>query len=394
MALADSSCLIRRSCVGGLPASSVAIAIASSASASGSTTRSTRPSSLASSASTVVPLRASHEAAPKPQRATRKCDEASSGTRPIFTKRADSLAPRAAMIWSNGSTSVRPTPIDAPLMAAIIGLDSRHRRTQSVRRGAGSVDASSSPSMPASNTAWMSAPAQKPRPAPVTMMAPIEGSSLAASTTVVSSLIIFGVHAFIRSGRFSVMRSTASTCSTVICSYCWSWVASTLTVSSCRGPSILAAASGRRSNRTRWEDAVWTSGWRDGAARGARGAARARSTTPAACAWCRSASPSSTAGWSAPSTTSPSARGSCAASTTWRAAGSATLLIDHYDDDWTQLWWVRVSGRAVVHEPGDPASPDALDALGGQVPAVPRPPPRRVRVPHRHGRAAVVALDG
>ena len=43
--------------------------------------------------------------------------------------------------------------------------------------------------------------------------------------------------------------------------------------------------------------------------------------------------------------------------------GSATLLIDHYDDDWTQLWWVRVSGRAVVHEPGDPATSDALDAL-------------------------------
>jgi PPOX class probable F420-dependent enzyme len=22
------------------------------------------------------------------------------------------------------------------------------------------------------------------------------------------------------------------------------------------------------------------------------------------------------------------------------------LLVDHYSDDWTQLWWVRVSGRA------------------------------------------------
>ena len=47
--------------------------------------------------------------------------------------------------------------------------------------------------------------------------------------------------------------------------------------------------------------------------------------------------------------------------------GSAALLIDHYDDDdWTQLWWVRVSGRAVVHEPGDPASIDALDALAAK----------------------------
>ncbi|MGH2477210.1 MAG: TIGR03668 family PPOX class F420-dependent oxidoreductase, partial [Candidatus Limnocylindrales bacterium] len=23
------------------------------------------------------------------------------------------------------------------------------------------------------------------------------------------------------------------------------------------------------------------------------------------------------------------------------ATGSATVLIDHYDDDWTRLWWVR-----------------------------------------------------
>ena len=73
--------------------------------------------------------------------------------------------------------------------------------------------------------------------------------------------------------------------------------------------------------------------------------------------------------------------------------GSATLLIDHYDDDWTQLWWVRVSGRAVVHEPGDPASTAALDALAAKYRAVPRAPPRRVRVPRRHGRGAVVALD-
>ena len=30
-----------------------------------------------------------------------------------------------------------------------------------------------------------------------------------------------------------------------------------------------------------------------------------------------------------------------------------TLLIDHYDDqDWKQLWWVRVRGRAKVYESG------------------------------------------
>ena len=30
-----------------------------------------------------------------------------------------------------------------------------------------------------------------------------------------------------------------------------------------------------------------------------------------------------------------------------------TLLVDHYDDqDWKQLWWVRVRGRAKVYESG------------------------------------------
>jgi len=29
-----------------------------------------------------------------------------------------------------------------------------------------------------------------------------------------------------------------------------------------------------------------------------------------------------------------------------------SLLADHYADDWTQLWWVRADGRAVVEEAG------------------------------------------
>jgi PPOX class probable F420-dependent enzyme len=36
------------------------------------------------------------------------------------------------------------------------------------------------------------------------------------------------------------------------------------------------------------------------------------------------------------------------------SVGSATVLVDHYDEDWSQLWWVRIHGRAVVHrEPSD-----------------------------------------
>ncbi len=45
-----------------------------------------------------------------------------------------------------------------------------------------------------------------------------------------------------------------------------------------------------------------------------------------------------------------------------RAAGRATVLVDHYDDDWSQLWWVRVRGRAEVHEDG-PAWTAAVAAL-------------------------------
>jgi PPOX class probable F420-dependent enzyme len=29
-----------------------------------------------------------------------------------------------------------------------------------------------------------------------------------------------------------------------------------------------------------------------------------------------------------------------------------SLLVDHYADDWTQLWWVRVDGVATIHRGG------------------------------------------
>jgi PPOX class probable F420-dependent enzyme len=44
------------------------------------------------------------------------------------------------------------------------------------------------------------------------------------------------------------------------------------------------------------------------------------------------------------------------------ATGRATVLVDHYDDDWSQLWWVRVRGRAEIDVEG-PARAAALDAL-------------------------------
>jgi PPOX class probable F420-dependent enzyme len=29
-----------------------------------------------------------------------------------------------------------------------------------------------------------------------------------------------------------------------------------------------------------------------------------------------------------------------------------SLLVDHYDEDWSQLWWVRVDGIATIHHDG------------------------------------------
>jgi len=41
------------------------------------------------------------------------------------------------------------------------------------------------------------------------------------------------------------------------------------------------------------------------------------------------------------------------------ADARCVLLVEHYEDDWTQLWWVRVHGRAAV----SPLS----DAVAGQL---------------------------
>ena len=30
-----------------------------------------------------------------------------------------------------------------------------------------------------------------------------------------------------------------------------------------------------------------------------------------------------------------------------------SMLVDHYDEDWTQLWWVRADGVAEIHHSGD-----------------------------------------
>ncbi|HEY3751814.1 MAG TPA: TIGR03668 family PPOX class F420-dependent oxidoreductase [Pseudonocardiaceae bacterium] len=47
-----------------------------------------------------------------------------------------------------------------------------------------------------------------------------------------------------------------------------------------------------------------------------------------------------------------------------RANPAVSLLVDHYDDDWSTLWWVRADGDAVVVDSAD----DAVDLLVAKYP--------------------------
>lgn len=38
-----------------------------------------------------------------------------------------------------------------------------------------------------------------------------------------------------------------------------------------------------------------------------------------------------------------------------RERPGVTVLVDHYDEDWRRLWWVRLRGRARVLDAGDEA---------------------------------------
>jgi PPOX class probable F420-dependent enzyme len=50
------------------------------------------------------------------------------------------------------------------------------------------------------------------------------------------------------------------------------------------------------------------------------------------------------------------------------------VLADHYDEDWSRLWWVRADGRAsIMDAPGDMAGPIRL--LTERYPQYRRRPP-------------------
>lgn len=55
-----------------------------------------------------------------------------------------------------------------------------------------------------------------------------------------------------------------------------------------------------------------------------------------------------------------------------RSDPRVAVLVDHYEDDWTRLWWVRIDGRATLAE-GVP--PGHLAALAARYPQYREHPP-------------------
>jgi PPOX class probable F420-dependent enzyme len=54
---------------------------------------------------------------------------------------------------------------------------------------------------------------------------------------------------------------------------------------------------------------------------------------------------------------------------------AVALLADHYDDDWSALWWVRADGAARVVDPGEPEAGRARALLAERYPQYRAAPP-------------------
>ena len=57
-----------------------------------------------------------------------------------------------------------------------------------------------------------------------------------------------------------------------------------------------------------------------------------------------------------------------------RSRPDVTVLVDHYDDDWSRLWWIRLRGRARVLDDGAEAE-RALGLLREKYPQYRDAPP-------------------
>lgn len=43
-----------------------------------------------------------------------------------------------------------------------------------------------------------------------------------------------------------------------------------------------------------------------------------------------------------------------------------SLLVDHYEEDWSALWWVRADGTGRIHETGSADAEAAIDLLAAR----------------------------
>lgn len=200
---------------------SAANAYAVGRSSSSGTTRETRRPVSASAASKSRPVATHSIACEMPTTRGRNQLDAASGTRPrranTKPKRADSPAIR----MSAGSVIVEPTPTAGPLTATMTGFTLAAIRSAThppPSRGAPSMVPKSvrPPSRPAARWSNVdapparSAPAQNPRPAPVTTTALTVSSASVTSNAAISSSAMMCVKAFSRSGRCRVMVATWS----------------------------------------------------------------------------------------------------------------------------------------------------------------------------------------
>lgn len=63
-----------------------------------------------------------------------------------------------------------------------------------------------------------------------------------------------------------------------------------------------------------------------------------------------------------------------------RENSRVALLVQHYEEEWEALWWVRADGHARVLDPGDPVARTAVMAL-------------RERYPRQSGAGEVLAVE-
>jgi PPOX class probable F420-dependent enzyme len=64
---------------------------------------------------------------------------------------------------------------------------------------------------------------------------------------------------------------------------------------------------------------------------------------------------------------------------------AVSLLVDHYEEDWSALWWARADGRAHIADPGDEEHVRAVELLRSRY--------EQYRDAPALGRAIIVEID-